>query len=101
MSLWASPPFYGATSSQTAASRSSGKAPPNDGDPFKDPEAKRAHLLEAWLKDVADGRVDPGAPGQNTALGLHALPPEGYRLTILEWNAIRYWLADSPSSGRP
>ena len=57
-------------------------------------ELKRAHLFEAWLRDVADGRVDPGAPGRHAAAGLHALPLEGHRLTILEWNAAAYWLSD-------
>lgn len=58
-------------------------------------ELKRAHLFEAWLKDVAEGRVDPGAPGRHAAAGLHALPPEGHLLNILEWNAAAYWLAGS------
>lgn len=60
--------------------------------------AKRTHLRAEWLRDVAADRIDLGAPGRHGGVGMHALPPEGHRLTILEWNAVGYWLADSSSS---
>ncbi len=58
-------------------------------------ETKRANLFDLWLRDVAAGRVDLGAPGRHGAAGLHALPPEGHLLTILEWNGGGYWLPDN------
>ena len=65
-------------------------------------KANRTKLFGDWLKDVADGRIDPGAPGRHAHAGLHALRPEGHLLTILEWNAVGYWLPDAePGVLRP
>ncbi len=53
---------------------------------------QRAHLFDCWARDVADGRLDPGEPGHHARFGMYALPPEGHRLTIVEWLAASYWL---------